>query len=149
MFPGTILRAAAVVAVVTVACDDSSGGTQCLCADPTVHIVVPADRAPYAGVVTFSGRGCPTATAQCTQPVGAGCAEFTFQGQAIGACELDLAFSEGPADFSEQLAFVGYPCCPGFYVSPPSADPVEVPDLGDDAGFAGDDAAADASGDAG
>jgi len=137
MFSGTILRAAPVLAVVTIACSDGSGGAQCECSDPTVHVVVPADRAPYAAGVSLSGRGCPTATAQCVQPVGTGCAEYTFQGEAIGECDLDMTFSAGPADFSEALSFVDYPCCPGFYVSPSSAEPVEVPDVGDDAGASG------------
>jgi hypothetical protein len=102
-----------------------------------VSIVIPADRAPYAASVTLSGEGCPTATAQCAQPVGTGCAEYTFEGQAVGDCMLEVTFAEGPADFTEQVAFVGYPCCPGFYVSPPSAAPIDVPDVGDDAGEAG------------
>jgi len=137
MFPGTILRAAAVAALVPLACNDEPGGSQCLCDDPTVSIVVPADRAPYAAGVTLSGKGCPTATAQCAQPVGAGCAEYTFEGQAVGDCTVDLTFAKGPADFTDQVSFVGYPCCPGFYVSPPSAAPIDVPDVGDDAGEAG------------
>ena len=137
MFPGTILRVVPVVAAVTLACNDDPGGTECSCGDPTVHIVVPAVRAPYALGVTLSGRGCPTATAQCTQPTGSGCAEYTVEGQAIGDCEVDLMFGAGPADFQAQVSFVGYPCCSGFYVSPVGTDPIDVPDVGDDAGGAG------------
>ncbi len=137
MFPGTILRLAPVVALVTAACNDDSGGTQCSCDDPTVHIVVPADRAPFALGVTLSGRGCATASAQCTQPAGTGCAEYTFDGTAVGDCDVELMFAGGPADFVEQVSFTGVPCCPGFYVSPPTAEPIDVPDVGDDAGGAG------------
>jgi hypothetical protein len=137
MFPGTILRVAPVIAAVTLACNDDPGGTECSCDDPTVHIVVPADRAPYALGVTLSGRGCPTATAECTEVVGTGCAEYTFEGQAVGDCTVELMFAVNPADFQEQVSFTGTPCCPGFYVSPPSAEPIDVPDVGDDAGEAG------------
>jgi len=137
MFPGTILRAAPVIAAVTLGCNDDSGGTECSCEDPTVKIEVPADRAPDALGVTLSGRGCATATAQCTQPVGTGCAEYTFEGTAVGDCVVELMFAAGPADFQEQVSFIGYPCCPGFYVSPPTAAPIDVPDVSDDAGGAG------------
>ena len=144
MHPGMILRAAPVVAAVTlgfqstaVGCTSDSGGTECSCGDPTVRIEVPADRAPFAAGVTLSGRGCPTATAQCTQPTGSGCAEYTFEGQAVGDCLVDVTFAAGPADFQEQVSFTGVSCCPGFYVSPPSAAPIDVPDVGDDAGAAG------------
>ncbi len=136
MLPGTILRAAPVMAAVTlgfqstaVGCNSDSGGTECSCADPTVHIEVPADRAPYAAGVTFSGRGCATAMAECTQPVGSGCAEYTFEGQAVGDCTVDVMFAADPADFEEDVSFTGVPCCPGFYVSPPTAAPIEVPDV--------------------
>ena len=95
MNPGTILRAAPVVAAVTlgfqstaVGCTSDSGGTECSCGDPTVRIEVPADRAPFAVGVTLSGRGCPTATAACAQPTGSGCAEYTFEGQAVGDCDV-------------------------------------------------------------
>jgi hypothetical protein len=136
MIPGTILRAAPVVAMVTlgfqstaVGCNADSGGTECSCGDPTVRIEVPADRAPFAAGVTLSGRGCPTATAQCTQAMGSGCAEYTFEGQAVGDCTVDVIFAAEPADFEEVVSFTGVPCCPGFYVSPPTVAPIEVPDV--------------------
>jgi hypothetical protein len=137
MFPGTILRVAPVIAAVTLGCNDDSGGSECSCEDPTVTIEVPADRAPYAMGVMFGGAACMTATAQCTQPVGTGCAEYTFEATAIGACDIEIQFASGPADFQEQVSFIGYPCCPGFYVSPPTAAPIDVPDVTDDAGEAG------------
>jgi hypothetical protein len=102
-----------------------------------VKIEVPADRAPDVLAVTLSGRGCATATAQCTQPAGTGCAEYTFEGTGVGDCEVELTFAAGPADFTAAVSFIGYPCCPGFYVSPPSAAPIEIPDVGDDSGAAG------------
>ena len=136
-------RAAAASAVAfalgspTAACTSDPGSTECLCGDTTVRIEVPADRAPVAESVTLSGRGCGAASAQCTQPVGSGCAEFTFEATAVGTCVVDVQFAADPADFQEQLSFTGVPCCPGFYADPPTASPIDVPGLGDAAGGAG------------
>jgi hypothetical protein len=48
---------------------------------------------------------------------------------------VELTFAEAPADFQEQVSFTGIPCCAGlYYVSPPSADPIEVPDVSDAGG---------------
>jgi len=131
---GTILLSLPVVHGLTMGCSSSGGGTECSCEDPTVRIEVPADRAPSALGVTLSGRACPDVTAQCTQAVGSGCAEYTFQATGEGVCDVDITFGAGPADFDAQVSFVSATCCPGFYVSPPSASPIEVPSLGDDAG---------------
>ena len=72
--------------------------------------------------------------AECVQPVGAGCAELDFQASAIGSCEIDVTFASGPGEFTETLSFVQTPCCPGFYVEPATASPVQVPDADLDAG---------------
>jgi hypothetical protein len=40
-----------------------------------------------------------------------------------------MTFAAGPADFAEEFSFTGVPCCPGFYLSPPSAAPIQVPEL--------------------
>jgi hypothetical protein len=131
--------AAAVAAMLgrgAVACNDS-GGTECDCQDPTVRIEVPSDRAADALGVTFSGRGCATASAQCSQPVAGGCAEYTFEATGIGDCTIELQFSSTPADFQEQVSFAGVSCCSGFYIDPPSAAPIQVPSLDDDAGATG------------
>jgi hypothetical protein len=129
--------AAVALAPVTLACSPDSGGTECQCADPTVQIEVPADLAPAALGVTLSGRGCATATAQCTQPAGSGCALYEFQGTGVGACDVDVTFGGTPADFNDQVSFVQVAtCCPNFYIQPSNATPIEVPDL-TDAGAAG------------
>lgn len=133
---GAAVCAAVGLAPSGMGCGSDSGGTECECEDPSVHIEVPADRAPYALGVTFSGRGCATATAECTQPAGSGCAEYTFQGTGIGTCDLDLQFSAAPYDFQDQVSFVGATCCPSFYIDPPTAAPIQVPDVSGDAGDA-------------
>jgi hypothetical protein len=118
-----------VAGVVGAACTGGSA-VECDCADPSVRIEVPADRAAQVAGVSLSGRACENATAQCSQPVGGGCSEYVFQAAAPGACNVDVQFNGGPADFQEQVTFVGGPaCCGGFYVQPASASPIDVPDL--------------------
>jgi hypothetical protein len=125
-----------IVAMLTISACTDSGKTECDCADPSVRIEVPADRAAEVAGVSLSGRGCETATPQCSQPVGSGCAEYVFQGTAPGDCTVDVQFNGGPADFQEQVTFVGgAACCGGFYVQPASASPIDVPDR--DGGVAG------------
>jgi hypothetical protein len=110
---------------------------QCQCGDPTVLIEIPAERAADVVGVTLSGRGCATATAQCTQPAGSGCAQYAFSGTGVGACDVDVQFQTTPSDFTDQVTFAGFTCCPGFYVQPPSAAPIVVPGVTTDAGGAG------------
>ena len=135
------VAAAAAVAVglgpASAACSGDTGGTECSCEDPTVHVEVPADRAPYVASVALSGKACASSSIACTQPVGTGCAEYAFQATAEGTCDLEIQFSLGPADFQEQLTFAQTTCCPGFYVQPATASPVEVPDVELDGGDAG------------
>jgi hypothetical protein len=111
--------------------------TQCQCGDTTVLIEVPAERAANVVGVTLSGRGCETATAQCTQPVAGGCAEYAFEGTGVGVCDVEVQFHTDPADFKEEVSFAGYACCPGFYVQPPGATPIVVTGGPADAGGAG------------
>ena len=124
-------------------CSSDSGGVECDCASATVIVQVPADRAPDAVGVTLSGRGCATAAAQCVQAAGPGCAQYAFEGTADGECTVDVQFAATPADFSEQVSFAQVEtCCPAFYVQPPGASPIEVPEAPDageaaDAGGAG------------
>ncbi len=121
------------VAVVA-GCNDP-GGTECSCDDPSVRIEVPADRAPSTAGVDLSGRACNGAQAQCSQPAGAGCAEYVFRATGAGTCDVDVHFDALPADYQETVTFVAGPsCCGGFYVYPPSASPIDVADL--DAGTA-------------
>jgi hypothetical protein len=109
-----------------------------MCTDPTVYIDVPAHRAADVVTVTLSGRACPTAVAQCLQPVGPGCSQYSFQATGDGACDVDVTFSAGPADFNEELSFAQVStCCPGYYVQPAGASPIEVPDVDGGAGDVG------------
>jgi hypothetical protein len=134
---------AAAVAAVTfalgspaAACGGDSGKTECACPDPAVKVEVPPDRAPDVVSVTLSGRACANATAQCTQPAGSGCAEYSFRATDVGSCVVELKFSSDPADFEEQVSFVQVQCCAADYVQPPTASPIDVPSAGSDAGAA-------------
>jgi hypothetical protein len=124
-----------IVAMLTISACNDRGGTECQCADPSVRIEVPADRAADVAGVQLSGRACENVTLQCSQPVGAGCAEYLFRATGAGTCDVDVQFNGGPADFLEQVSFVSDTCCSGFYVQPATASPIDVPDL--DAGGAG------------
>lgn len=108
------------------ACGGDSGGTQCTCASPTVFIDVPADRAADVLSIALSGEGCGTATATCTEDAASGCTQYAFQGTAVGACDVDVVLQGVPADFNEEFSFAQMTCCPGYYIEPPSASPLEV-----------------------
>jgi len=131
------LPAVALVVMAAGACSSSSAGATCACADPTVRVDLPPDRAVEVVGVQLSGRACPAAVAQCVQPAGAGCAEYEFEASADGACEVDVTFGQGPADFTAQLTFAQVTCCAGYYVQPPTASPVDVPSVDLDAGARG------------
>ena len=102
-----------------------------------MRIDLPPDRAAVVLGVTLSGRACP-AVAQCTTPEGTGCAQYTFVATADGACDVDLTFSSPPSDFNASLTFAQVStCCPGYYVQPTTASPIEVPSIDLDAGADG------------
>ena len=127
--------AAVAAALLATGCDSSK--TECDCADPTVKIEVPADRAPDVVSVTLTGRACAASTAQCTQPVGSGCAEYAFRATDVGSCTVEVKLALDPADFQETVSFEQVQCCNANYVQPPTASPIEVPGAGPDAGAAG------------
>jgi len=116
----------------TAACDDP--GVECVCADPTVYVTVPADRAASVTDFQVSGEGCGTATIACLQPVGSGCAQMAFRGTALGSCTVTVQLDSGPASFDSTFEFVRYPCCAGFYAELAAGSTIEVPDLPDDGG---------------
>src|ERR1700722_17776587 len=93
------------------ACNDP--GTECVCADPTVFIDVPPDRAASRVGGQLSGEGCAPASVVCLDRVDAGCARMAFRGTAIGSCAVDVELDSGPATFETTFEFVRYPCCPG------------------------------------
>jgi len=115
-----------------VACSDP--GVECTCADPTITIAVPADRAASVVDVQLSGVACANASVVCLQAVGSGCAEMAFRGTTIGSCTVDVQLSEGPADYNTTFEVVRYPCCPGYYPELATGSTIQVPDLPDDAG---------------
>jgi hypothetical protein len=121
-----------VFAATTVACSDP--GVECTCADPTITVTVPADRAAYVIDVQLSGAACANAKVVCQQPVGSGCAEMTFRGTTIGSCTVDVELGEGPADYTTTFEVVRYPCCPGYYAELATGSSIQVPDVPGDAG---------------
>jgi hypothetical protein len=110
------------------------GSTECSCSDPSVVIVVPADRAPSVSGVAFGGPACATSTATCLEPMGGGCARFAFRATGTGSCTVDVEFGAGPSAFEASLTFLRSACCAGFYPQVPSESTLVVPDLGGDAG---------------
>jgi len=108
----------------------------CNCEDPAVRVVVPAGRAGDVVALGFSGRACAAAVATCVTPGAAGCREYAFEGSAVGECDLDVTFSTAPHDYTASLSFTQFACCPGYYVEPPSASPIELPAAAGDAGVA-------------
>ena len=115
------------------ACADT-GGVECSCADPTVTVAVPADRASAVAGVTLAGAGCASAPIACTQPAGKGCASFAFKGTGAGSCTVDVQFDAGPADFQATFTFVRHACCAGVYAELSSGSTIDVPDPAGDAG---------------
>ncbi len=116
------------------ACDDP--GVECECADPTIFITVPADRAAHVVDVKLSGQACATSPVACLESVGSGCAKMAFRGTGVGSCTVEVGFDSGPATFDESFELVRYPCCPGVYAELASGNTIEVPDLADDGGAA-------------
>jgi hypothetical protein len=108
----------------------------CDCEDPSVHVVVPAGREGDLVALSFSGRACPATVAACVRQSPAGCAEYAFQGSAVGECDLEVTFTTAPHDFQTSMSFTQFQCCPGYYVEPPSASPIELPAATGDAGVA-------------
>ena len=116
------------------ACDDP--GVECECADPTIFITVPADRAAHVVDVQLSGQACATSPVACLESVGSGCAKMAFRGTGVGSCTVEVELDSGPATFDESFELVRYPCCPGVYAELASGNTIEVPDLADDGGAA-------------
>jgi len=115
----------------------TSGGTECACADPAVVVDLPQDRATQVVEVSLSGKACNGATAECTRPVASGCAQYAFRAVSDGTCTVDVLFASAPADYQVEVAFAPISCCPGYYVQPTTASPIEVPDVTADGGVAG------------
>jgi hypothetical protein len=106
----------------------------CDCEDPAVHVIVPPGRAGDVVALTFSGRACPGAVATCVSPGPAGCEEYAFDASAVGECDLEVTFTTAPHDFQAAMSFTQFACCPGYYVEPSTASPIELPAAASDAG---------------
>lgn len=120
------------------ACADP-GPSECSCVDPSVVIVVPADRAASVSSVTFDGPACAGSAATCLDSpeggrAGSGCTRLAFRATNVGSCTVDVGFDSGPAAFETSLTFIRSTCCAGFYPEVPSESTIAVPDLGGDAG---------------
>lgn len=113
------------------------GGVECQCADPSVFIDVPADRAPAVSQVVLSGVACSGVDASCVTGDAEACTRYAFQAKQAGTCQVDVQFSSEPADFEAQVQFDHIPCCPGLYAPALAGSTIEVPDGAQDAGSAG------------
>ena len=116
----------------------NSGGVECQCADPSVFIDVPADRAPAVSQVVLSGVACSGIVASCVAAGDAGaCTRYAFEAKQAGTCQVDVQFSSGPADFEAQVQFDHIPCCPGLYAPALAGSNIQVSVGAQDAGSAG------------
>jgi hypothetical protein len=113
------------------------GGVECQCADPSIFIEVPADRAPAVSQVVLSGVACSGVVARCVAVGGAACTRYSFRAAHAGTCQVDVEFSSGPADFEAQVQFDHIPCCPGLYAPALAGSTIEVTGGAQDAGSAG------------
>jgi hypothetical protein len=113
------------------------GSVECECADPSVFIDVPADRAPAVAQVVLSGVACSGAVASCVAGGAAPCTRYAFRATKAGTCQVDVQFSSGPADFEAMVQFDHIPCCPGLYAPALADSTIDVPDDAQDAGSAG------------
>lgn len=102
-------------------------GATCDCADPAIAISVPADIASSVIAVNLSGPACANASASPANQANGG-TEYTFTAGAAGTCTIEVIFASGDV-FEDELTILEQSgCCPGFYVSPPGAAQVDVPE---------------------
>jgi hypothetical protein len=120
-----------------VAACGNPGGVECQCADPSVFIDVPADRAPAVAQVVLSGVACSGAAASCVAGPAAACTRYAFRAKQAGTCQVDVQFSSGPADFEAQVQFDHIPCCPGLYAPALAGSTIDVSGGAQDAGSTG------------
>ncbi len=115
----------------------NSGNVECQCADPSVFIDVPADRAPVVTQVVLSGVACSGVVASCVAGAAGACSRYAFRAKQAGTCQVDVQFSSGPADFQAQVQFDHIPWCPGLYAPALAGSTIAVPSGAQDAGAAG------------
>jgi hypothetical protein len=115
----------------------NSGGVECQCADPSVFVDVPADRAPAVSGVVLSGVACAGVVASCVAGGAGACTRYAFKAKQAGTCQVDVQFSSGPADFQAQVQFDHITCCPGLYAPALAGSTIDVPGGTQDAGSAG------------
>lgn len=114
------------------------GGVECQCADPSVFIDVPADRASAVSQVVLSGVACAGAVASCVAGDASACTRYAFRAKQPGTCQVDVQFDSGPADFEAQVQFDHVSCCTGLYAPALAGSTIDVPGgAAQDAGSAG------------
>ncbi len=113
------------------------GTVECQCADPTVFIDVPSDRAAAVSQVVLSGVACSAVVPSCVAGPPDACTRYAFQAKQAGTCQVDVQFSSGPADFEAEVQFDHIPCCPGLYAPALSGSTIDVPGSAQDAGSRG------------
>ncbi len=111
-------------------------GRETVCADSTVYVVVPSDRADSVTGLQLSGEACANSVSECVVPAGSGCAKFAFRGTTIGSCTIDVLASTEPTDFTATFEMVRYPYCPGDYPRLATGNTIDVSDT-EDAGGSG------------
>jgi hypothetical protein len=130
--------ALSVVFVELMSCQSSE--VECTCADPSLHVRVPAARAASVVDVLPSGPACAGAAVGCVarDSVAGACVDFAFRAVAAGACHVDVDFAAGAPRFSADVQMAaGDECCGGFYAQPLSGGDIDVPAETADAGGAG------------
>ncbi|HEX7666165.1 MAG TPA: hypothetical protein VF407_16675 [Polyangiaceae bacterium] len=112
----------------TTACT-SAADIACDCAESTISIHVPADRAAAASKPVLSGA-CANDTLACNQQATAGgCTLWQFTPTQAGAdCAIDVDFATGTTFHADLQIVQESGCCAGFYAQPTSAADVEVPE---------------------
>jgi hypothetical protein len=130
------MMARVALAGVFAACGNS-GGVECHCADPSVFIDVPVDRAPAVSQVLLSGVACAGVVASCVAGDAGACTRYAFRAKQAGTCQVDVQFSSGPAEFEAQVQFDHIPCCPGLYAPALAGSTIDVSGGAQDAGSAG------------
>jgi hypothetical protein len=113
------------------------GGVECQCADPSVFIDLPADRAPAVSTLVFSGVACSGVMASCVAGDAGACTRYAFRANQAGTCQVDVLFLSGPADFEATVQFDHIPCCSGLYAPALAGSTIDVPEGAEDAGSPG------------
>lgn len=100
-------------------------GSTCDCADGTILVEVPLDKASLTDRVALSGAACAGTTASCLQNVTAGCIEYAVTPVSSGACNIAVALFDHTYSTSVNVKR-GTGCCSGLYPDPLGSGTVNV-----------------------